>query len=53
MNYFVNSKILAKSHGAGTYQGALCMIKIFKGEGVMDREGVSSERCLKWGGGGH
>ena len=31
------------------------MIKIFSGEGVVDREGCSSERCLKWdgGGGGH
>ena len=28
------------------------MIKIFRGEGVVDREGQSSERCLKWGGGG-
>ena len=26
------------------------MIKIFRGgEGVVDREGDSSERCLKWG----
>ena len=31
----------------------LCMIKIFKGEGVVDGEGGSSEGCLKWGGGGH
>ena len=30
----------------------MCMIKIFRGEGVMDGEGGSSERCLKWGGGG-
>ena len=30
----------------------LCMIKIFRGEGVVDVEGGSSERCLKWGGGG-
>ena len=31
-----------------------CMIKIFKegGEGVVDGEGGSSERYLKWGGGG-
>ena len=30
-----------------------CMIDIFMGgEGVMDGEGGSSERCLKWGGGG-
>ena len=30
-----------------------CMIKIFRGrKGVVDGEGVSSERCLKWGGGG-
>ena len=29
------------------------MIKIFRrGEGVVDGEGFSSERCLKWGGGG-
>ena len=28
------------------------MIKIFRGEGVVDGEGCSSERCLKWGGGG-
>ena len=25
------------------------MIKIFKGEGVVDGEGYSSEGCLKWG----
>ena len=30
-----------------------CMIKIFRGEGVVDGVGGSSERCLKWGGGGH
>ena len=30
-----------------------CMIKIFRGGGVVDRVGGSSERCLKWGGGGH
>ena len=30
-----------------------CMIKIFRGgEGVVDGVGGSSERCLKWGGGG-
>ena len=30
-----------------------CMIKIFRegGEGVVDGEGGSSEKCLKWGGG--
>ena len=28
------------------------MIKIFRGEGVVDGEGDSSERYLKWGGGG-
>ena len=28
------------------------MIKIFMGGGVVDGEGSSSERCLKWGGGG-
>ena len=27
------------------------MIKIFKGGGVVDGEGGSIERCLKWGGG--
>ena len=29
-----------------------CMIKIFRGEGVVDGEGGSSEGCLKCGGGG-
>ena len=30
------------------------MIKIFRGrEGVVDGVGGSSERCLKWGVGGH
>ena len=29
-----------------------CMIKIFRGDEVVDGEGGSSERCLKWGGGG-
>ena len=28
------------------------MIKLFRGEGVVDEEGGSSERCLKWDGGG-
>ena len=28
------------------------MIKIFRGEEVVDGEGGSSEGCLKWGGGG-
>ena len=28
---------------------ALCMIKIFMGAGVVDGEGDSSERCMKWG----
>ena len=28
------------------------MIKIFKGGGMVDGEGGSSEGCLKWGGGG-
>ena len=28
------------------------MIKMFRGGGVVDGEGGSSERCLKWGGGG-
>ena len=28
------------------------MIKIFRGGGVEDGEGGSSEGCLKWGGGG-
>ena len=31
---------------------SMCIIKIFRGEGVVDGEGGSSERCLKWGGGG-
>ena len=36
-----------------TRQRGGCMIKIFMGgEGVVDGEGGSSERCLKWGGGG-
>ena len=26
----------------------MCMIKIFRGEGVVDGEEGSSERCLKW-----
>ena len=26
--------------------------QIFRGEGVVDEEGGSSEGCLKWGGGG-
>ena len=30
----------------------MCMIKILGGEGVVDGEGGSSERCLNWGGGG-
>ena len=29
-----------------------CMIKIFRGGGMVDGEGGSSEGCLKWGGGG-
>ena len=29
-----------------------CTIKIFRGEGVVDGEGGSSEGCLNWGGGG-
>ena len=33
-------------------QITLCMIKIFRGEGVVDGEGGSSEGCLKWGGRG-
>ena len=28
-----------------------CMIKTFRGGGVVDGVGGSSERCLKWGGG--
>ena len=28
------------------------MIKLFRGGGVVDGEGGSSEGCLKWGGGG-
>ena len=34
----------------------VCMIKIFRGEGMVDGVGGSSESCLKWGGrgcGGH
>ena len=30
----------------------MCMIKIFRGGGVVDGEGGISKRCLKWGGGG-
>ena len=30
----------------------MCIIKSFRGEGVVDGEGGSSEGCLKWGGGG-
>ena len=30
----------------------MCMIKRFRGEGVVDGESDSSEGCLKWGGGG-
>ena len=29
------------------------MIKIFRGGGVVDGGGGSSEGCLKWDGGGH
>ena len=29
------------------------MIKTFRGEGVVNGERGSSERCLKWGGRGH
>ena len=29
----------------------MCMIKCFRGEGVVDGESGSSEGCLKWGGG--
>ena len=29
-----------------------CMIKNFWGEGVVDGDWGSSERCLKWGSGG-
>ena len=29
---------------------SLCMIKNFRGEGVVDGDGGNSERCLKWGG---
>ena len=33
----------------------MCMIKIFigGGAGMVNGEGGNSERCLKWGGGGH
>ena len=36
------------------YHHFMCMIKIFRGggEGVVDVEGDSSKRRLKWGGGG-
>ena len=27
------------------------MIKIFRGEGVVDRKGANNEGCLKWGDG--
>ena len=27
----------------------MCMIKIFRGEGVVDGVGGNSERCLRWG----
>ena len=30
-----------------------CMIKIFRGEEEVDGDWSSSERCLKWGDGGH
>ena len=30
----------------------MCMIKSFRGEGMVDGESGSSEGCLKWGGGG-
>ena len=33
-------------------QGYLVYDQNFLGEGVVDREGGSSEGCLKWGGGG-
>ena len=38
---------------AMTYGHCMCMIKICRGEGVVDGEGGSIEKCLKWGGGGH
>ena len=38
----------------GIFRRLWCMIKIFRGggEGVVDGVGGSSDRCLKWGGGG-
>ena len=39
------------------FHHTMSMIKIFRGEGVVDGEvdgeGDSNEGCLKWGGGGH
>ena len=59
MAYFSAEKADSESIGQlilrGTYlQASLlwCMIKIFMGEGVVDGEGGSSEKCLKWDGGG-
>ena len=47
------SLVSAPSHLLrSTLTRAGCMIKIFRGEGVVDGEGGSSERCLKWGGEG-
>ena len=34
------------------FKSEMCMIKILGGGGVVDGEGGSSERCLKWGSGG-
>ena len=43
------SSLIERSLGSN----CMCVIKIFRGgEGVVDGVGGSSERCLKWGGGG-
>ena len=59
MAYFSAEKADSESIGQlilrGTYlQASLlwCMVKMFRGEGVVDGGGGTSEGCLKWGGGG-
>ena len=42
-----------EKHPFGLELSALCMIKIFRGGRGGGWGGGSSERCLKWGGGGH
>ena len=42
---------LAKNY-EGITHAHKCTIKIFRGGGVVDGEGGSSEGCLKWGVGG-